>query len=121
MTEEEKKELNSLAYTLHMHHIDTSPLFKMRDTIQKQQKEIEYINTSSEKYKEHNEFELRMTIKMLKNKLEKKDKIIDEMANYIIIHHQVKTMKKTFCENCTECEGMVRDCIKQYFEKKAEV
>ena len=43
MTEEEKKELNSLAYTLHMHHIDNSILFKIKDTIQKQQEEIDLL------------------------------------------------------------------------------
>jgi len=41
MTEEEKEELDNLIYTLHIHHIDTSILFKMKDTIQKQQEEIE--------------------------------------------------------------------------------
>ena len=48
--------------------------------------------------------------------LKEKDKMID----YIMTHYQIKTMKKTFCENCTKCKGIKRDCIKEYFRKKVE-
>lgn len=41
MTEEDKKELDNLIHTLHIHNIDTSILFKIKDTIQKQQEKIE--------------------------------------------------------------------------------
>ena len=91
MTEEEKKELDNLIYTLHIHHIDTSILFKMKDTIQKQQEEIE-----------------------------KKDKIIDEMAE-TILEDTVK-LDTYWCNGCSkvaECPyENTKKCIKQYFESK---
>ncbi len=87
MTEEEKKELDNLICTLHTHHIDTNILFKMRDTIQKQQEEIE-----------------------------KKDKIIEEMAKALYVENYCKEL------NCNKCTAKnFADCIKQYFERKAEV
>lgn len=94
MTEEEKKELDNLIHTLHIHNIDTSILFKMKDTIQKQQEEIE-----------------------------KKDKIIGKMIDNIMTDYQVKTMRKMCCPPCKIGEkactysGIHRNCIKQYFER----
>lgn len=54
MLEEEKNELNNLIYVLETHHINSSILVKMKDLIEKKQKEIE-----------------------------NKDKTIDEMAKWI--------------------------------------
>ena len=88
--------------------------------IQKQQEELKYKERKYRDLKLKYEQNLKMC-KHFREELNKQDKIINEMANYIIIHHQVKTMKKTFCEDCTKCKGIDRDCIKQYFEKKAEV
>ena len=58
--------------------------------------------------------------------LEEKDKIIDLYIDNIMIHQQVKTIKKMCCSSCPIGEktctysGIHRDCIKQYFENKVK-
>ena len=72
----------------------------------------EEINLAN-KYKE--------AIETVLQSLEDKEKIIDRMIDYIMIHQQVKTMKKIFCKHCEinkDCaySGIHRDCIKRYFD-----
>lgn len=60
------------------------------------------------------------------DKIEEKDKIIDLYIDNIMIHQQVKTIRKMCCPSCPIGEkactysGIHRDCIKQYFENKAK-
>lgn len=49
----------------------------------------------------------------------------DRMIDYIMIHQQVKTMRKIFCKHCkiqSGCtySGIHRDCIRRYFEYVAK-
>ena len=68
-------------------------------------------------------------LNMLKEKdaeLEKKEKMINKMIDEIMIHYQVKTMRKMCCPACKIGEractysGIHRNCIKQYFERKSK-
>lgn len=57
--------------------------------------------------------------------LEEQDKIIGKMIDNIMIHYQLKTIKKMCCYTCRiekTCiySGIHRNCIKQYFENKAK-
>lgn len=57
--------------------------------------------------------------------LEEKDKIIDKMIDNIMIHYQLKTIRKMCCSTCRIektyiYSGIHRNCIKQYFENKAK-
>ena len=58
--------------------------------------------------------------------LEEKDKIIGKMIDNIMIHYQLKTIRKMCCPTCRIGEractysGIHRNCIKQYFENKAK-
>lgn len=57
--------------------------------------------------------------------LEEKEKIIDKMIDNIMIHYQLKTIRKMCCSTCRiekTCiySGIHRNCIKQYFENKAK-
>lgn len=61
----------------------------------------------------------------LKKKAEEQDKIIGEMIDNIMIHYQLKTIRKMCCPTCRiekTCtySGIHRNCIKQYFENKAK-
>ena len=71
---------------------------------------------------------VHIVLSMLKEKdaeLEKKEKMINKMIDEIMIHYQVKTMRKMCCPACKIGEractysGIHRNCIKQYFERKA--
>ena len=85
----------------------------------------DYYKMDEEYYKDKIE-QLELSIKLLKtvlNLLEKKDKIIDEMATYIAtldIEEDicVKVGKENGCDQMAygECE----ECIKKYFERKAK-
>ena len=70
---------------------------------------------------------LQTVLNMLKEKdaeLEKKEKMINKMIDEIMIHYQVKTMRKMCCPACKIGEractysGIHRNCIKQYFKNK---
>lgn len=96
MTEEKEKELDNLIHILHIHNIDTSILFRMKDTIQKQQEEIK-----------------------------KKDKIIDKMAEYIRVDDIEENDNIDLCDflgksysDCKHLSIACEDCIKEYFESK---
>ena len=57
--------------------------------------------------------------------LEEQDKIIGKMIDNIMIHYQLKTIRKMCCSTCRiekTCiySGIHRNCIKQYFENKAK-
>lgn len=57
----------------------------------------------------------------LKQAYKQNENIIDRMIDYIMIHQQVKTMKKIFCKYCkikNGCtySGIHRNCVKRYFE-----
>lgn len=56
------------------------------------------------------------------NLLEKKDKMIDEMATYIAtLDIEEDICEKTKNEHCDKMNfGECEDCIKQYFERKVE-
>lgn len=61
-------------------------------------------------------------IKTVLNLLEKKDKIIDEMATYIAtLDIEEDICEKTKNEHCDKMNfGECEDCIKQYYERKVE-
>lgn len=51
---------------------------------------------------------------------EKLENITDKMIDYIMIHQQVKTMRKIFCKHCklqNSCtySGIHRNCVIRYF------
>ncbi len=56
--------------------------------------------------------------------IEEKDKQIGLYIDNIMIHQQVKTIRKMCCTDCQikACtySGIHRNCIKQYFENKAK-
>lgn len=59
--------------------------------------------------------------KELEQAYKQNENIIDRMIDYIMIHQQVKTMKKIFCKHCkikNGCtySGIHRNCVKRYFE-----
>lgn len=100
MQKEQEKAINNLIYTLEIHHIDSSILFDMKNLIQTQQEEIE-----------------------------KKDKIIDEMACTIYDYANLGKLGICDCEledgtidldmcNQTLADRNCNNCIKQYFERK---
>lgn len=84
---------------------------RVLDLIEKQQKQIDKLKNqnklaSEEHEKRFNKFEAE---------LEKKDKIIDEMASCIDINGlDIDCSSLCIHENCEE------ECIKEYFEKKME-
>ena len=52
---------------------------------------------------------------------EELENITDKMIDYIMIHQQVKTMRKIFCKHCklqNSCtySGIHRNCVIRYFE-----
>lgn len=52
---------------------------------------------------------------------EELENIADKMIDYIMIHQQVKTMRKIFCKHCklqNSCtySGIHRNCVRRYFE-----
>lgn len=52
---------------------------------------------------------------------EELENITDKMIDYIMIHQQVKTMRKIFCKHCklqNSCtySGIRRNCVIRYFE-----
>ena len=66
-----------------------------------------------------------IAIETVLSMLEEKDKIIDKMIDNIMIHYQLKTIRKMCCSTCRiekTCtySGIHRNCIKQYFENKAK-
>lgn len=65
------------------------------------------------------------SIEIVLSMLEEKDKIIGKMIDNIMIHYQLKTIRKMCCSTCRIekiCiySGIHRNCIKQYFENKAK-
>lgn len=64
-------------------------------------------------------------LKTILSMLEEKDKQIGLYIDNIMIHQQLKTIRKMCCHSCPIGEktctysGIHRDCIKQYFENKA--
>ncbi len=53
---------------------------------------------------------------VVQKEIEKKDKIIDLMAEYI---NEIDVSEE-ICEGKTMCDENCKECIKQYFESKAE-
>lgn len=52
---------------------------------------------------------------------EELENITDKMIDYIMMHQQVKTMRKIFCKHCklqNSCtySGIHRNCVRRYFE-----
>lgn len=62
------------------------------------------------------------SLRIMLKELEKKDKIVDEMANYIWDYDccEYEIGKNRKCEGYYINEDCREKCIKQYFEKKAE-
>lgn len=144
MTEEEKKAINNLwssvtdvmfnvLYSQEQNNEDIKIALKL---IQKQQKEIECLKQAGEatekvykaqletaKQKEQFYTKLSKDNNYYATELEKKDKIIDEMAKELgkqfssyepcYLDNEIKQEECTRYKNC-------QDCIKQYFEKKVE-
>ena len=58
--------------------------------------------------------------------IEKKEKMIDEMAKFIEVFELDEEIVKTYCDgtvvNCGHKEdiGTCKSCIKEYFERKVE-
>ena len=67
-----------------------------------------------------------IAVKNVLSMLEEKQKIIDLYIDNIMIHQQVKTIRKMCCPSCPIGEktctysGIHRNCIKRYFENKAK-
>ena len=53
------------------------------------------------------------------NELEKKDKVIDEMADYMSFLDVDEDICKN-TEHCTYGKKLCKDCIKEYFYKKTQ-
>lgn len=79
-----------------------------------EQKDKEINKTEQDRHKK--------TEKSLKGQLEKKEKMIDEMATYIAtLDIEEDICEKTKNEHCDKMNfGECEDCIKQYFERKVE-
>ena len=66
-----------------------------------------------------------VAIETVLSMLEEKDKIIGKIIDNIMIHYQLKTIRKMCCSTCRiekTCiySGIHRNCIKQYFENKVK-
>lgn len=66
-----------------------------------------------------------VAIETVLSMLEEKDKIIGKMIDNIMIHYQLKPIRKMCCSTCRiekTCiySGIHRNCIKQYFENKVK-
>lgn len=85
-----------------------------------------FILTPENKYgdeiKELSLLKLCEIIEKQQKEIENKDKIIDEMATYIVtLDIEEDICKKTKNEHCDKMNfGECEDCIKQYFERKVE-
>lgn len=70
----------------------------------------------------HNELNKQQTtINKYAKENEELENITDKMIDYIMIHQQVKTMRKIFCKHCklqNSCtySGIHRNCVIRYFE-----
>lgn len=150
MSEEEKKELNNLICMLEMHHIDSSILFKMKNLIQSQQKEIfvkEHINESfklmiNERDKKIVEMsncidKLKSKNKELLRKLRNRVKEVKKLTKYSLYKKEFSRLNKQlekkdtiidlmakhlekYSTNFLELYGANMNDWKQYFEKKVE-
>ena len=91
MTDEEKKVINNLKYNLEIHHIDNTILFKMENLIEIKQAE-----------------------------LEKKDKIISRLLDFIVENTDCPYESNGIDLDCEKrCEsGIEKECWKKYFEKE---
>lgn len=92
------------------------------------QKAVDYtfeLNKEIEK-KDIELIETKEANRQLSIELQKKDKVIDEMAKFIEVFELDEEIVKTYCdgtlENCKHKEdiGTCKSCIKQYFERKSE-
>ena len=90
----------------------------------KLQEAIRILKTETEHTENRIAMELDIqAIETVLQAIEDKEKIIDRMIDYIMIHQQVKTMRKIFCKHCeinkgSAHSGIHRDCIKRYFESE---
>lgn len=121
MNEKEKKAIKSMkefAYTIHG-TLSIKEAQTVLNLLEKKDKEIQF-------QKEINKTEQnrhKQTEKSLKGQLQKKDMIIDLMAEYIdgLDIDEDICSKNTFNpELCNEEYSNCKDCIKQYFERKVE-
>jgi predicted nuclease with TOPRIM domain len=76
-------------------------------------KENEYMHKELDKQ--------QTTINKYAKENEELENITDKMIDYIMIHQQVKTMRKIFCKHCklqNSCtySGIHRNCVIRYFE-----
>lgn len=127
MTEEEKKAIEfnlkqvGDSYELHGSDWAKNAINETLNLIQSQQKEIEKLKDKS-KIEHMIKTSLYNQIDLLQKEIEKKDKIIDEMAEELSIQYnscepcELSEKAYIICKNYKNCE----ECIKQYFEKKVE-
>lgn len=125
MTEEEKKAIKYFynlrktideSYLLFDEGIDVKcgkemikQITSILNLIQNQQKEIECLKQAGE-----------ATEMLYKMQLEKRDKIIDEMAPYVYLDKYMREeMKKDIYNNVNNHKGF-KEWVKQYFERKVE-
>ncbi len=85
------------------------------EKIQNQQSELEFQKEINKTEKNRH----KQTEKSLKGQLEKKDKIINEMAEYLSVIRDCPNADKGAnidCEN--SCKDNFKECWKQYFKRK---
>lgn len=143
MTDEEKKAIDDLFSLTHINgyinlydqkkaNIYTSDLKRWQNSvkvllnlIQTQQEEIEkkdaLINTMGAEFERLEDLEDNTD--MLKLELQKKDKIIDEMAKYIAsldMEEDICVKNVANTELCNEEYSNCKECVKEYFINKVE-
>lgn len=124
MTKEQEKAIEFIKYYMKQYFYEDISIvddFKFEDAIKTVLNLIQTQKEESEKKKaEYSDLKLKYEQGLLLHKhhlieLEKKDKIIDEMAKQLYILGFCKEIK---CKECTAKE--FKECIKQYFERKIE-
>lgn len=93
----------------------------------KDKEAIEHILTEYKRALKENEYmhkkldKQQTTINKYAKENEELENITNKMIDYIMIHQQVKTMRKIFCKHCklqNSCaySGIHRNCVIRYFE-----
>ena len=114
MDEEEKEEIKELINLLYNNHISQYGKRKLENYIKELQKENDTLKTTINKQSKDISEQLK--------ELDKKDKIINLIVNYLAEEDVSETFCKTeyFNIDCANEAYKCEDCIKEYFYKKVE-
>lgn len=124
MSEEEKEAIENIKALKILFEIDDKKDFEATPSVQKEMaKDLRTLLNLLEKLQKENEKAVAEYMKWQKQEMDQKDKIIDLMAETINNHDIDEDICKQMGQkaNCNEFEDTekCKECIKQYFENKA--